>query len=168
MPASNTRKASNRRKRSNIVVEVINQQRRRIPRAAIARAVHLVLESGRWSKADISVAVVNASTMRRLNRSFLGHDYVTDVLSFVYQRNARQKTLLGEIVVCADQAWKMASRQTWLGSDELVLYVIHGVLHLIGYNDDTAVAQRRMRAAERKFVRALGLRALPSPVEKSS
>jgi probable rRNA maturation factor len=147
-----------------LVIEVINRQRRRVDRRAVVKAVETVLGQGGWSHAELTIAIVDGRTMRRLNREFLGHDYVTDVLSFEYARDARKKRLAGEVVVCADQAWNAAAKCVWSGLEELLLYVIHGTLHLMGYNDDSAAALRRMRAAERKGLRALGLGVVPGPL----
>ena len=168
MRGSSTRKARSPRKQSNVVVEVSNRQQRRVSRLSIEQAVQHVLQMRGWSTAEISVAVVDAETMRRLNREFLQHDYVTDVLSFLFSRDARRKSLGGEIVVCADLAAKIAARQTWKWQDELLLYVIHGALHLVGYNDKTAAQQRRMRAAERKILSELGIQILPGVLALAS
>ncbi len=159
-PRKNALSRSERRQ-SKVVVEIANRQRRRVARRPVKQAVELVLRLRVWNTADISVAVVDAATMRRLNRDYLRHDYVTDVLSFLFSRDARRKSLVGEIVVCADQAYETAAGQPWKWQDELLFYVIHGALHLIGYNDESVAQRRRMRAAEQKILRELGVRFLP-------
>ena len=165
MRGSNTRKASSRRKRSAIVVAVTNRQRRRVDRRVLERAVRSVLELGRSAAAEIVVAIVDASTIRRLNRQFLGHDYVTDALSFRFSPQG-ERTVVGEIVVCADLAAKMASKQPWSWHEELTLYVVHAGLHLVGYNDQTAAQRRRMRSAERDILDQLGLSVEPGALRK--
>lgn len=168
MRGSNIRKPRNPRKRSQVVVEIANRQRRRVARRPIEQALQLVLQMRGWNKAEISVAIVDAATIRRLNRDYLQHDYVTDVLSFLFSRNARDKRLNGEIVVCADVAFKTASQQPWTWRDELLLYVVHGALHLIGYNDESVSQRRRMRAAEQKVFRELGIRVVPGDLAQHS
>ncbi len=168
MRGSNIPKAPSPRKGSGIVVEVSNRQHRRIIHKSIQKAVRSALSLGNWTIADISVAVVDSWTMRQLNREYLQHDYATDVLSFSFLRNARQRKLVGEIVVCAEVAAKLASRQKWKWHDELLLYVVHGALHLVGYNDKSAIQQRRMRAAEQKILAELGIKALPGDLTMRS
>ncbi len=168
MRESNIPKAPSPRKGSGIVVEVSNRQHRRIIRKSIQKAVRSALSLRNWQTADISVAVVDSWTMRQLNREYLKHDYATDVLSFSFLRNTRERRLVGEIVVCAEVAAKLASKQKWKWHDELLLYVVHGALHLVGYNDKTAIQQRRMRTAEQKLLSELGVLALPGDLNKRS
>jgi probable rRNA maturation factor len=170
MPGSSiptVRKVPNR---SRIAVEVANRQRRRVDRKLIARAVRKTLAERGWRGGTISVAVVDAEQMRRLNLQYLQHDEPTDALSFATSRDPRRGHLEGELIVCADVAAEAAAGQAWTWGAELVLYVVHAALHLDGYNDRTAGQRRRMQAAERRVLAALGLNVVPGelPAPKSS
>jgi probable rRNA maturation factor len=101
--------------------------------------------------------VVDDETIHDLNRRFLAHDYATDVLSFALEQSA--DGLDGEIIVSADFATASAPRYEWSAADELLLYVIHGALHLAGYDDHEPDDISRMRAAEARHLALAGLRA---------
>jgi probable rRNA maturation factor len=118
-------------------------------------AVRAIMEEECCRSATISVAIVDDATIHRLNREFLQHDEPTDVLSFLLDEN--EKTLDGEVVVSADTAAKTAARFGWTTADELLLYVAHGTLHLLGYDDCEPEALRQMRARERHYLMAFGL-----------
>lgn len=120
-------------------------------RAAIQQ---IVAEAGITS-GDVSLAVVDDAEIHELNRQFLEHDYPTDVLSFVLEHEGDH--LEGEIIVSVDTASRMAEQVGWTASDELLLYVIHGALHLVGYDDQDPQSLAAMRAAERKHLAAFGL-----------
>jgi probable rRNA maturation factor len=83
---------------------------------------------------------VGSAEMRRLNRRYLRRNYATDVLAF---NCGDADCWLADIVVCADTALKASRAYNTAPDDELSLYVAHGILHLLGY-DDKAPAQRRV------------------------
>jgi len=168
MRGSNTPKTPSPPNRSRIIVEISNRQHRRIVRKSIQQAVRSSLILRGWTDAEISVAVVDSWTIRQLNREYLKHDYATDVLSFLFLRAPRKRKLIGEIVVCAEVAAKLAARQKWKWHDELLLYVVHGALHLVGYNDKTLPQRRRMQSAESKILTELGIKALPGDLTQRS
>jgi probable rRNA maturation factor len=116
----------------------------------LVSAVRLVIAEAGIARATVSIAVVDDDTIHDLNRRFLQHDYATDVLSFVFERSADQ--LNGEVIVSADMAAAAAGGYGWSVEDELLLYVIHGALHLIGYDDQASEAQSEMRDRERYYL----------------
>ncbi|MGC1273943.1 MAG: rRNA maturation RNase YbeY [Planctomycetaceae bacterium] len=110
--------------------------------------------------AEVSIALIDGGTMQRLNREHLGHDYDTDVLSFLLDSSdpatvadgrprGLGKTLDGEILISTDVAAKVAGEFGWSEEDETTLYLIHGLLHLIGYDDLTDAEKAAMRQRER-------------------
>src|SRR3990170_27030 len=108
-------------------------------------AARRVLADSRFASAMISLAVVDDATIHALNRQFLNHDWPTDVLSFVLEE--REGHLNGEVVLSADTAAAAAvSDGGWMPAEEQLLYVIHGVLHLVGFDDQTEADARLMRA----------------------
>jgi probable rRNA maturation factor len=123
--------------------------------AILRRAVATVLAGESVTSATISVAVVDDPTMRDLNRRYLNHDYNTDVLSFLLEETDGQ--LDGEVIVSADTAIIRAEEFAWSAGDELLLYVIHGTLHLTGYDDHSDADRGRMRRKEMQYLNELGL-----------
>ena len=110
-------------------------------------AARLILEEEGIREASLSLAVVDDSTIHELNRRYLQHDDATDVLSFVL--DAGPGRLDGEVIVSADTAAAASARYGWSVDDELLLYVIHGTLHLVGYDDQTPADRTAMRERER-------------------
>jgi probable rRNA maturation factor len=105
---------------------------------------------------EISVGIVTDQRMHELNRQYLQHDYPTDVLSFVLEQGDNG-SLDGEIIVSADYAAREAERFGWTTDDELLLYVIHGSLHLVGHDDHTPDGRAAMREAETQHLAEFGL-----------
>jgi len=123
-------------------VAVANSQDR-IPcdEGAIESILASVL-AGKVETAEISVAVVSDDEIAELNRRFLGRDGTTDVLAFPYaSENGR---LEGEIVINADEAVRRAEDVAHDSQDELMLYAVHGLLHLLGCDDAEPDDRRRM------------------------
>lgn len=119
------------------------------------QAVQCVLRGERVSRAEISVAIVDDEKIHTLNRQYLEHDYPTDVLSFSLGDDP--DFLEGEIIASADTASRMAQEYGWGVMDEVCLYLIHGVLHLVGYNDTTTEEQNTMRALESQYLAQMGI-----------
>jgi len=118
--------------------------------------------------AEVSVALIDGETMRRLNNEHLGHDYDTDVLSFLLDCEEPEdadpaapqgtgKTIDGEVLISTDVAAKAAGEFGWGVEDEVVLYLVHGLLHLVGYDDLTDDEQPVMRSREREHLARWGL-----------
>jgi probable rRNA maturation factor len=122
----------------------------------LREAVEQVLEEAGALAARISVALVDDATIHRLNREFLSHDFPTDVITFPLSDEG-SATLEGEIVVSVETAAATAERLGWPAGDELLLYVVHGALHLVGYDDQDPDSLAAMRAAERRRLAGFGL-----------
>lgn len=138
-----------------ITIEITNEvPAGEIDADLLRRAVEYVVQSGGIESARVGVAVVDDETIHRLNRRFLEHDFPTDVITFPLEQ--QDKHLEGEIVVSLDTAQREAGRFGWSTDDELLLYAIHGALHLIGYDDTTADAVQQMRQQERVMLAHFG------------
>src|SRR5436190_11702705 len=118
----------------------------------IARAV---LEGEDVKDYEISLALVDNPTIHRLNKQYLDHDEPTDVLSFPYSA-ANAKKLEGELIIGVQVAQEQAAERGNDVQTELALYVIHGLLHLCGYDDKSPRAEKEMRKRERHWLAALG------------
>lgn len=139
-----------------IKVAINNQQvTYTVDRAQLKEGVRRVLGGEGIDTAVISLAVVDDETMHRLNRQYLQHDYPTDVLSFLLEEDDDQ--LEGEIIISADYAAREAEHFGWKVQDEMLLYVIHGTLHLAGYDDLEPELKTEMRAKEREYLKMFGL-----------
>ncbi|MEK7865529.1 MAG: rRNA maturation RNase YbeY [Planctomycetota bacterium] len=107
---------------------------------------------------DVELVFVDSDGIREVNRRFLGRRGVTDVIAFPLAEGVAPPgtPLLGEVVVCVERAISEARRRRLPLDREIVLYAIHGVLHLLGYDDHAAADIRRMRAAESEALRSAG------------
>ncbi len=144
-------------------ITVTNQQSiLRVNARRLRDGVRRTLEWERVPDAEISVAVVDDAAIHQLNRRHLRHDYPTDVLSFLLEREGppglrRARRIEGEIVVSAEMALRRAGEFGWHPAWELLLYVVHGTLHLCGYDDRTARDRRRIRDRERAVLQNWGM-----------
>jgi probable rRNA maturation factor len=139
-----------------------------VPARRLRDAIERVLVEEGISSAEISLALVDDAAIHRINRDFLGHDHPTDVISFVLecgreppgQPGSRPDAtvaaagghLEGELVVSTETAVREALVHGWSAADELLLYVVHGLLHLCGYDDLTDEARPLMRTREREML----------------
>lgn len=138
-----------------ITVRLSNQQKRRPIRGRrLCEAVQAVFSGERIRRAHVSVVVVDDRTIHRLNRRFLDHDEPTDVITFSLEDG---ESIDGEIVTSADTATAAAKRFGWTMADELLLYAVHGALHLAGYDDQAPSERRAMRSRERRYLAKFGL-----------
>ncbi len=97
---------------------------------------------------NLAVAFVSAKKMRDLNRRYLGRDYATDVLSFGYEDETEEgRPFLGEIVIAPEVAWRQARRWRTPPEHEVRKLLVHGILHLLGYDHerDTGMMNRLQR-----------------------
>lgn len=150
-----------------ITVEINNQQSGLVVDAErLKAAVRLVLEREQIQAAIVSLAVVDDATIHELNRHYLQHDYPTDVLSFLLERE--EDDLEGEVIVSADTAIRAAAEIGWPADNELLLYVIHGTLHLVGFDDHTDHDCQAMRERETATLRQLEIVLPPTPLDTNS
>ena len=120
----------------------------------IRRAVRQILQDHGVARAQVSVAVLDDAAIAELHARYLDDPEPTDVLSFPLEQSA--SLLEGEVVVSAERAAAVARRYKASPETELLRYVVHGTLHLVGYDDGTRTERARMRAAERRYLRVLG------------
>ena len=127
--------------------------------AGIARRV---LEAEGVGAAELSVAVTDDETVRSLNREYAGEDAVTDVLSFS-QREGEEFVAppgrvppLGEVIIAYPQAARQTGERGGSAETEVTRLLIHGILHLLGYDHGEPEEERRMRAREEELREAAG------------
>lgn len=131
----------------------------------LRRAAEAVMRDADVVDAALSIAVVDDPAMHQLNRQYLNHDYPTDVLSFTLERQGGH--LEGEVIVSSETALRAAAHYGWSAEAELLLYVIHGTLHLVGYDDGDAASRGEMRAAERRYLANFGFEPREEPPGES-
>lgn len=132
---------------------------------AIERAVHATCAEADIRSGSVGVRLVSDAEIQAINRQSLGHDYVTDVISWGYSDD--RQAVEGDVVVSYETACRMAVRIGWDPLHELLLYVVHGTLHCIGMEDTDPAERAEMREAEGRVFQRLGIAPPPrGPDEK--
>jgi len=148
-------------------VIIANRQRvRKINQPLLKKIFITLLEQLEIEKAEIGICLVSVPEMTRLNETFLQHAGSTDVITFDYLAEGRADNSLpaatvvahgesrpvvhGEIYVCVDEAMVQARRFGTRWQSEVVRYIIHGILHLLGFDDSSPAARRKMKREENR------------------
>ncbi len=98
----------------------------------------------------LSVILMSDDELLEINQSSLGHDFYTDIITFEIERSA--DALEAELYISVDRARENAKRASVSMEHEMAHLVIHGVLHLTGYDDKAPKAKNQMRARERFYL----------------
>ncbi|MEW5895847.1 MAG: rRNA maturation RNase YbeY [Candidatus Omnitrophota bacterium] len=141
-------------------IHIHNQQRRiDLNSILIKKFVQAVLQYLKVYEADLSVVFVTDKKIQSINRKFLNHDFPTDVISFdlsekQLSRVKRVKIHLieGEIYISTASAVRNAKEYGSSNIEEILLYIIHGILHLLGHNDHSSQERKRMRRKEQEVM----------------
>ena len=130
---------------------------KQFPSRKLRRIANRVLELVKRDQAELSLALVGNEEIRKLNARFRKKDYPTDVLSFPAGNGLIDGArLLGDVVISVDKAKQQAKGRKRTLDEEMVTLLIHGVLHLLGYDHERSAKEARIMARlEKKIYRAL-------------
>lgn len=121
-----------------MIIEISNRTKSKLPLTELEAVIKKFLLSRRLSAKEVSLVIVGDTLMRRLNKETRGKDKITDVLSF---READSEFIrpkfLGEIVIDYQQIKRQAKTFQTSVKQELIFILVHGLLHLVGYDDKT-------------------------------
>ncbi len=131
----------------------------RVSARGIERLVRRTLAAEGVDNAEIGVVLVDDRRIAGIHRRWLGVPGPTDVITFDLATGVGPPAagLVGDIVVSAETARRVARQVGWTPRQELLYYVVHGLLHLTGHDDRTPAARRSMRIRERSVLRSCGL-----------
>ncbi|MEL7237457.1 MAG: rRNA maturation RNase YbeY [Planctomycetota bacterium] len=107
--------------------------------------------------AAVEVQIIGDATMSRLHEQFLGIEGPTDVLTFELDYDTGGRVTESSIAVCLDEAARQAATRSHDTATELLLYAVHGLLHLVGYDDHDPDDYAAMHAKEDEILTALGV-----------
>jgi probable rRNA maturation factor len=149
-------------------LEIINLQKYYpIDKNSIKKIVRNVLKFEK-KDAELNVVFTDNKRIKEINKTFLGHNYATDVITFVYHEPSLHKVFLnegaitGEIIISVEMAKKLAQKHDCIVEGEIALYLVHGLLHLFGYDDKQKKDAKKMHQREGELLSALGFR-VPVP-----
>ena len=132
---------------------------RRLDGETVRAVVQAVCAGEGVEIASVGIVLGDHALVHDLNREWLGHDYETDVVSFVLDEDAQARGVLdGEVYVDLDTAAERAPEFGVTPEHEALRYVAHGVLHLAGHDDATDAQRAAMRTLEDRALDAAGIR----------
>lgn len=100
-------------------------------------------------KAEINITIVDDKYIKKLNKKYLKKDSTTDVISFYFKQNEKFETIGGDIYISIEQA---SRQRKGILLDELKLLIVHGLLHIAGYNDSSEKERKIMRKKEKEYL----------------
>lgn len=146
------------------MLEINNFTTSQVDEKFLQKVAQRVLEGEGIKKAEISLAIIGGGRMRSFNKKYRGKNRITDVLSFgenlkhshAFVMPPDNMVRLGEVVICLPQAKKQAKKQGHSLERELSFLLIHGVLHLLGYDHEKMGERKIMFARQDKILREIG------------
>lgn len=130
---------------------------RKVPGRALKKIAQAILDLMGRSAAELSLALIGNAEMRGLNARYRKKDYPTDVLSFPVEGGAPGVgALLGDVIISVEKAREQARERGRTEAEEIVTLLIHGIVHLLGYDHERSARDARaMKRQEDKIRRAL-------------
>jgi rRNA maturation RNase YbeY len=126
-----------------------NHPHLRFPSGDVLRALYLVYQGEGKELPSLAIVFTHSRSIRKMNREFLKHDYVTDVIAFPLGEDGGVE---GEIYINLDAARKQAREYAVTYTQESRRLLIHGALHLLGYDDTTIRRKKKMSEREDMYL----------------
>lgn len=112
--------------------------------------ISAIIEEYSLTITSLSISFINSKELRDINKEYLDHDYETDVITFNYSR--QKKNIDGEILISFEEAKVNAKRYNVKLGQELLRLVIHGMLHLLHFDDKNEESKKIMKKEENKLI----------------
>ena len=127
-------------------------------KARLDRQARAILSDVGEASAELGILFVGDQRMRSLNRQYRGKDRTTDVLAFAMREAPHSSSsLLGDVVIAVPTAARQAKEGQRSLDEELTVLLVHGILHLCGYDHERSEKEaRRMQRRERMILRLIG------------
>lgn len=133
----------------NNLINVFNDTNfKLLPKKKVKNTINQILINNNIENSIINIIFVDEKTIIDLNVKFLEHNYITDVISFTIE----SQPLEGEVYICVEQAKLQADDYNVSLANELIRLSIHGVLHLLGFDDDTDEKRNNMHNIENTYL----------------
>lgn len=131
-----------------MIVDVVRRGAGRgFPSGYIKRAAGILLKALNQDRSELTVALVGDAEMRPLNRQYRKKNQTTDVLSFIAAETFPSGTvLLGDVIISVEQARRQAAQRQKTLKSEMTVLLIHGILHLLGYDHERSERQAKIMA----------------------
>lgn len=135
-----------------VSIEIFNESDEIIPfsEGQFQHVVLLVQKQEKRNFLHVEVVFVNDPEILEMNRRYLGHDHVTDIITFPYHEE--NEPVEGTLYCCAPEIRRQSTELGTPYDEEVLRVVIHGLLHLVGHDDSTDSQRTRMRSLEDKYI----------------
>jgi probable rRNA maturation factor len=130
------------------MIEINNRTKAKLNKRKIEEAVSIFLKKNKKVKKDVSIAIIGDKKMKKLNKKYRGIDKTTDILSFKGEEN-----FLGELIINYAQIKRQAKKFKNTVDQEFIFILIHGLLHLIGFDDKIEKDREFMIKKGEKFIK---------------
>jgi len=121
-----------------------------INKRAIHKLISSLMEEFSLTISFLSISFINAAKLRDVNKEYLKHDYETDVITFNYSKKI--KDIDGEILISFEEADRNSKKYKVTYGKELCRLVIHGMLHLLNFDDNNKENKKIMKRMENKLI----------------
>lgn len=139
-----------------MIIDIRNlQDKVRFNEKQIKKCAETVLMAMGENRSELSILLVTDSYIRNLNFKYRHADSATDVLAFPMRTGngaSKEGLVLGDVVVSIETAKREAERRNIAMLQEICLYIIHGILHLLGYDDQKPADKKKMKTKERELL----------------
>ncbi|MFA4991346.1 MAG: rRNA maturation RNase YbeY [Candidatus Omnitrophota bacterium] len=134
------------------------QDKIRLDKKKILRRADVALKAMAEDDAELSLVFVDDAYIKDLNRKYRGVDSATDVLAF-YLREKKgfnpDNPVIGDVVISVETAMREAAARKIPVQKEMDLYLVHGILHLLGYDDEKTGDRKKMRSMEKEILEGI-------------
>ncbi|MBX3008215.1 MAG: rRNA maturation RNase YbeY [Melioribacteraceae bacterium] len=132
-------------------MNIYNEKPIKINKKKLKELVNLIATNLNAEVIDIEFNFVNSGSIHIINRNYLNHDYSTDIITFNYSNESHN--LAAEIFISIEDALVNSKKFVNSLDNEVLRLVVHGILHLVGYDDMSAEKKRVMKRIENKLVK---------------
>ncbi len=142
------------------MIQINNLTSENIDNDFLKKIVEVVLQKEKGKILPLSIVFLDSGKIKNLNKKYRKKNIPTDVLSFSYKNDIiefenKEDSLIGEIVLCPEMIKKNAQKFKKDYKDELMWALIHGLLHLLGYNHKKEQEAKKMRKKEKRYLNFL-------------
>ena len=129
---------------------------KKLPSRSLKKIAEAILALIGQADAELSLVLVGNAEMQELNAKYRRKNYPTDVLSFPIDETLSSYRLLGDVIISVEKAREQAQQQGRTRDEEMVMLLIHGIVHLLGYDHERSAKDARvMKRLENKIYRQL-------------
>ncbi len=145
-------------------IKILNRQRtKKINTRLLKEITEALLAELKIESVELGINLVGTNEMAKVNWNFLQHEGSTDVITFDHTgkrkaESGKRKRIHGELFICVDDAVPQAKKFKTTWQSEIIRYLVHGILHLLGHDDLRADARRKMKREENRWLRELSHR----------